>query len=420
MEKVKLDYYGNSINDFSQYIEKLKLAEEQLQDKNGKYKNNLGWFDLPIVYDKLEIEKIEKAAEKIKKNSNILVIIGIGGSYLGSEAGLNLLRPYFKKDLEIIFAGTSFSSDYLKELLDYLSNKEFSLIVISKSGKTLETEVTFKYLKELLITKYGVEFSKERIYVITDKDNGILREMVNVENYESFIIPDDIGGRYSVLTAVGLLPMSCGGIDIEEVLKGSQAAYSDSLEDNISDNYFYQYALIRNHLYKNNKTIELFGSYEPAFKSFGSWHQQLFAESEGKEGKGIFPVPIIYSTDLHSLGQYVQEGSKNLFETIIKVEKTRQELIIKSDDNLNNKSFHQINRAALEGTLKAHLSVGVPNIIITIPEINAYYFGYLVYFFEKACALSASLLEVNPFNQPGVEFYKKEMLKILENNKKML
>jgi len=412
MEKIKLEYYGNSINDLDDYQEKIEKAEKKLR---VEYKNNIGWLDLPVKF--MDVDKIKVVSNKIRDNSDVLLIAGIGGSYLGSQAGLELLRSYFNNNLEIIFIGNSFSSDYLKEVLDYISNKEVSLIVISKSGKTLETSIAFKFLKDFFINKYGEVSYKDRIYVITDKNNGALREMVNKENYESFEIPSDIGGRYSVLTNVGLLPLACAGIDVEEIFKGAKAAHEDCNINSIYSNYCYQYALIRHYLYNNNKQIELFGSYEPSFRNFGYWHQQLFGESEGKEGKGLFPIPIIYSTDLHSLGQYVQEGPKNLFETIIKVENSKQELIIKSDDNLNNKSLHQINNIALEGTLKAHTLGGVPNIVISVPEISDYYFGYLVYFFEKACALSAILLEVNPFDQPGVETYKKEMLNILENGK---
>lgn len=415
MEKIKLEYYGNNIDKLNDYQKKIVLAEKKLREE---YKKNIGWLDLPNDINVLEIEKIKKVSNKIKTNSEVLIIAGIGGSYLGSEAGLKMLRSYFPEDLEIIFVGNSFSSNYLKEVLDYIKNKEVSLIVISKSGKTLETSIAFGFIKEFLINKYGELSSKERIYVITDKNTGTLREMVNQENYESFEIPSDIGGRYSVLTSVGLLPLACGGIDIEEVLKGARAAYEDCSINSIYDNYCYQYVLIRNHLYNNKKQFELFCSYEPAFRSFGYWHQQLFGESEGKDKKGLFPIPIIYSTDLHSLGQYVQEGPRNMFETIIKINKPKQDLIINSKDNLNGESLNQINNIALEGTLKAHTIGEVPNIMISIPEISDYYFGYLVYFFEKACALSAILLDVNPFDQPGVEIYKKEMLNILENGKK--
>ena len=404
-------------------IEKeIETAHNILHNKTGEGNEFLGWMDLPKNYDKDEFLLIKESARKIRKNSKILLVIGIGGSYLGSKAAIEMLSKHFKKEneLEVIFVGHNISSTYIMDLTDYLDGLDFSINVISKSGTTTEPAIAFRVFKKLLIERYGNEEAKKRIFATTDKNKGALRTLANKEGYTTFVVPDDIGGRFSVLTGVGLLPIAAAGINIDNIMKGAEDAYDEYFEYS-SDNEAYRYAAIRNLLYRNGKKIEMLVNYEPALFYLGEWWKQLYGESEGKDHLGLFPAGASFSTDLHSLGQYIQDGERHLFETVLNVEKPRRELIIESDsldlDGLNyltGKTVDYVNKKAFLGTLLAHNDGGVPNVIINIPEINPYSFGYLVYFFEKACAVSGYALGVNPFNQPGVENYKKNMFALLK------
>lgn len=406
----------------------VKVAHHSLHEKTGTGSDFLGWIDLPVDYDKEEFARIQKAAEKIKSDSDVLLVIGIGGSYLGARAAIEMLQHSFYNALpkekrrtpQILFVGNNISSTYMKDIMDLLEGKDFSINVISKSGTTTEPAVAFRIFRKLLQEKYGVEEARKRIYATTDKAKGALKTLANNEGYESFVIPDDIGGRYSVLTAVGLLPIAVSGADIEAMMKGAAQAREDFGKSELEENPAYQYAAIRNILYNKGKTIEMLINYEPGLQYFAEWWKQLFGESEGKDQKGIFPASANFSTDLHSLGQYIQEGRRDLFETIIKVEKPRHELMIEEEasdlDGLNylaGKTVDFVNNKAFEGTLLAHTDGGVPNLVVSIPQLDEYTFGYLVYFFEKACAMSGYLLGVNPFDQPGVEAYKANMFALL-------
>ncbi len=386
-----------------------------------------GWVDLPINYNKDELARIKKTAEKVKKDSDVLIVIGIGGSYLGAKAGIEFLNSsnynYLEKNTpDIFFIGNDMSSNSISELLKICENKDVSINVISKSGTTTESAIAFRIFKEFMENKYGKNSAKNRIYCTTDPSKGALRKMAVEEGYECFDIPQNIGGRFSVLTVVGLFPLAVSGANIEEILKGAKNAYEKYLISDFDDNNCYKYAVLRNILYKKGKIIEMILGYEPRLNMFFEWWKQLFGESEGKEGKGIFPASAIFSTDLHSLGQFIQEGNKILFETVIKIKHNSSNLILKEDeknlDGLNylaGKSVDYINNKAFEATALAHTDGGgVPNIIISINETKEYDFGYLIYFFEKACAISSYLLGVNPFNQPGVEAYKKNMFRFLE------
>ncbi|WP_243290497.1 glucose-6-phosphate isomerase [Bacillus sp. FJAT-47783] len=406
----------------------VKVAHHSIHEKTGAGSDFLGWVDLPNEYDREEFERIQKSAEKIKSDSDILLVIGIGGSYLGARAAIEMLNHSFYNALpkekretpQVIFVGNNISSTYIKDVKDLLDGKDFSINVISKSGTTTEPAIAFRIFKSLLEEKYGKEEAKKRIYATTDRERGALKTLANEEGYESFIIPDDVGGRYSVLTAVGLLPIAVAGADIEAMMKGAQDASRDFGKSELMENPAYQYAVVRNVLYNKGKTIEMLINYEPALQYFAEWWKQLFGESEGKDQKGIFPASANFSTDLHSLGQYVQEGRRDLFETVINVEKPRHELTIEEDaDNLDGlnylagKTVDFVNKKAFEGTMLAHTDGGVPNLVVNIPELNEYTFGYLVYFFEKACAMSGYLMGVNPFDQPGVEAYKTNMFALL-------
>lgn len=388
----------------------------------------LGWVDLPNSYDKFEVERIKEVAEKIINDSDVFIVIGIGGSYLGARAAIEMIKHTFYTEIaedvrsgpKVYFAGHNMSTRYLKGLLDIIQGKDISINVISKSGTTTEPAIVFRILRDYLDDKYGKEEARKRIYITTDKSKGALKLLSDKEGYETFVIPSDVGGRYSVLTPVGLLPMAVAGIDIDEVLIGGQAAARDLAIDDVYLNHAYQYAAIRNILYEKGKTIEIMASYEPELLYFGEWYKQLFGESEGKEGKGIFPTYLTYTTDLHSMGQYVQEGRRDIFETILNIEMSRNEIVINKDnanlDGLNylaGKTIDFVNKKAMEGTVLAHVEGGVPNLIINIPEISPYYFGYMAYFFQKACGMSGYLLGVNPFNQPGVEAYKTNMFRLL-------
>lgn len=406
----------------------VKVAHHSIHEKTGAGSDFLGWVDLPSEYDKEEFSRIQKSAEKIKSDSDILLVIGIGGSYLGAKAAIDWLNHSFynsltkeqRKTPQIVFVGNNISSTYMKDLMDLLEGKDYSINVISKSGTTTEPALAFRIFRKMLIEKYGKEEARGRIFATTDKARGALKTLATEEGYESFVIPDDVGGRYSVLTAVGLLPIAVSGANIEEMMKGAQAASVDFSKSELEENAAYQYAAVRNALYNKGKTIEMLINYEPGLQYFSEWWKQLFGESEGKDQKGIYPSSANFSTDLHSLGQYVQEGRRDLFETVINVEKSRHELIVEAEDNdldglnyLAGKSVDFVNKKAFEGTMLAHTDGGVPNLIVHVPEMDEYSFGYLVYFFEKACAMSGYLLGVNPFDQPGVEAYKVNMFALL-------
>lgn len=401
--------------------EEVKKAHNELLNKTGKGNDFLGWVTLPEDYDKEEFTRIQKSADKIRKDSEILLVIGIGGSYLGAKAAIDLLNKHFDKErkVEVIFVGHHISSSYMMDLIDYVDGKDFSINVISKSGTTTEPAIAFRVFKQLLISKYGKKEANTRIYATTDKARGALRTLADKEGYETFVVPDNVGGRYSVLTAVGLLPIAATGVNIEDIMAGAKDAmveYSDSSMENEAN----KYVAIRNLLYREGKKIEMLVNYEPSLFFVGEWWKQLYGESEGKDNLGIFPASASFSTDLHSLGQYIQDGERHLFETVINVDKPRREMTIEEDelnlDGLNylaGKTVDYVNKQAFLGTLLAHNDGGVPNIIINLNEISAYSFGYLVYFFEIACGVSGYVLGVNPFDQPGVEAYKKNMFALL-------
>ncbi|AJS59809.1 glucose-6-phosphate isomerase [Paenibacillus sp. IHBB 10380] len=408
--------------------EPIKLAHEQLHNGTGTGSDYLGWIDLPTQYDKEEFARIQKAASKIQSDSEVLIVIGIGGSYLGARAAIEALSHSFynmlpkdkRKTPEIYFAGNNISSTYLTHLLDLVEGKDYSVNVISKSGTTTEPAVAFRILRADLEKKYGKEEARKRIYATTDKEQGALKKLANEEGYESFIIPDDVGGRYSVLTPVGLLPIATAGINIEEMMQGAADASKEFSNPNVAENLSYQYAAVRNALYRKGKAIEILVNYEPSLHYVSEWWKQLFGESEGKDYKGIYPASVDFSTDLHSMGQFIQEGSRNIFETIIQVENVAEHITIENDPNdldglnfLAGKTMDFVNKKAFQGTMLAHTDGQVPNLIVTVPNMTPYSFGYLVYFFEKACGISGYLLGVNPFDQPGVEAYKKNMFALL-------
>ncbi|MGF6906658.1 glucose-6-phosphate isomerase [Fusobacterium sp. PH5-44] len=403
------------------------LASEYINNKNGAGNDFLGWVDLPTKYDKAELKRIKKTSEKIKNNSEILVVIGIGGSYLGARAAIDFLSHSFYNSIskekrgypEIYFAGNNISGTYMEELLELLDDSNYSINVISKSGTTTEPAIAFRILKEHIERKYGKKEAKNRIFVTTDKDKGALKILADEEGYETFVIPSDIGGRFSVLTAVGLLPIACAGVDVSLLLNGAKMA-SKEYSAKYSKNSCYKYAAIRNILYKKGKMVEMLINYEPKLHYIGEWWKQLFGESEGKDKKGIFPATADFSTDLHSMGQYIQDGQRLLFETAVIVEGPLKDIKLKKEesdlDGLNylaGKTMNHINEKAAQGTLLAHVDGGVPNLIIKIKDFSPYSLGYLFYFFEKACAISGYLLGVNPFDQPGVESYKKNMFALL-------
>lgn len=406
----------------------VETAHKMLHEQTGAGNDFLGWLDLPIHYNKEEFSRIKAAAEKIQKDSDVLIVVGIGGSYLGARAALEMLNHSFynilskdkRKGPEIYFAGHNMSARYLQDLLEVIEGKDISLNVISKSGTTTEPAVAFRVMKEYMEKKYGPEAAKNRIYATTDKEKGALKTMATNEGYETFVIPDDVGGRYSVLTAVGLLPIAAAGIDIEAMMKGAKEAYEDLSNPHLEENACYQYAAVRNILYNKGKTVEILVNYEPSLFYVGEWWKQLFGESEGKDLKGIFPASVSFSTDLHSMGQYIQEGRRNIFETVLHIENIEEKIRIQKQEKdldglnyLTEKTVDDVNKNVFEATLLAHNDGGVPNLIVGIPEISPYYFGYLVYFFEKACGISGYLLGVNPFDQPGVEAYKKNMFALL-------
>ena len=407
--------------DYENVKKEVVEAHKLLRSKKGAGNDFLGWLDLPVSYDKNEFERIKKAAKRIQEQSKVLLAIGIGGSYLGARSAIEMLKRYFNQDgVEVIFVGNHISSTYTHQLLDYLKDKDYSINVISKSGTTTEPAIAFRIFKEALEEKYGKEEAKNRIYATTDKARGALKTLADAEGYEEFVVPDDVGGRFSVLTAVGLLPIAASGVDIDQMMQGALDSYNYYKEEGVEKNDALKYALVRNVLYRNGKKIEMLVNYEPKLNYFSEWWKQLYGESEGKDGKGIWITSASFSTDLHSLGQMIQDGERTLFETVINVENPEEDIIIKSDkDNLDGlnflagKSMDYVNKMAMSGTMLAHVDGGVPNMRVTIPNISAYTYGYMVYFFELACGVSAYTLGVNPLNQPGVESYKKNMFALL-------
>ena len=396
-------------------------AHDLLRSKKGPGNDFLGWLDLPINYDSREFSLIKQAAAKIKEQSQVLLAIGIGGSYLGARSAIEMLKKYFgQKGVEVIFVGNHISSTYVADLLDYLKDKDFSINVISKSGTTTEPAIAFRIFKDYMEERYGKAEAKNRIYATTDKARGALKTLADAEGYQEFVVPDDIGGRYSVLTPVGLLPIAAAGVDIDEMMQGAKDAYFAYMEKDIDKNDALKYALIRNVLYRSGKKIEMLVNFEPKLNYFAEWWKQLYGESEGKDHKGIWITSAAFTTDLHSLGQMIQQGERTLFETVIAVEKPiKDQIINKTEDNLDGlnflagKSMDYVNKMAMEGTLIAHVDGGVPNIRVTVPAISPYTYGYMAYFFEFACGVSAYISGVNPFNQPGVESYKKNMFALL-------
>ena len=409
----------------SEQIEALKSevveAANVLVSQKGAGNDFLGWLNLPLDYDKEEFDRILAAAEKIKAQADVLVVIGIGGSYLGAKSAIEMLKKYFgNKGVEIIFVGHQISGTYVSELIEYLKDKEFAINVISKSGTTTEPAIAFRIFKDLIEARYGVEEAKNRIYATTDKARGALKGLATAMGYETFVVPDNVGGRYSVLTAVGLLPIAVSGVDICKMMEGAQLAHKECSDLNIDTNLAMQYALVRNALYRNGKAIEILVNYEQCLTYFAEWWKQLYGESEGKDGKGIYVASASFSTDLHSLGQMIQDGERNIFETVLQVTTPVAEQVIPySEENLDGlnflagKTMDYVNKQAFLGTLLAHVDGGVPNIVIEFPEISAFAYGYLAYFFEFACGVSAYTLGINPFNQPGVEAYKKNMFALL-------
>ncbi len=430
MDKITFDYSNSFIKEHE--IEDMKslvhISHELLHSNKGAGSDFTGWVNLPKDYNKEQFMEIKKSAERIRDNSDVFIVIGIGGSYLGARACIEALNHNFYNSLpkekrngpEIYFVGNNISSSYILDLIDLIEDKDISINVISKSGTTTEPALAFRLFKEYIENKYGKEKSKERIYVTTDKSRGALRELAEKQGYTSFIIPDDVGGRYSIFTPVGLLPIAVSGIDIDRLMEGAFNGMVEYASDDIDVNICYQYALLRNILYNKGKDIEILVNYEPSLHYCSEWWKQLFGESEGKDGKGIYPASADFTTDLHSLGQLIQDGKRNLFETTINIENPNMDMEIKEDkDNLDGlnflggKTIDFVNKKAFEGTLMAHTNGGVPNLVINVPKLDEYYFGNLIYFFEKACAISGYLLGVNPFNQPGVEEYKKNMFKLL-------
>lgn len=428
---VKFDYKNSSINDRMIYqYEKDVLKNHQLLHENpDDEKEFLGWINLPENYDKKEFERIKKAASKIQSDSDVLIVIGIGGSYLGARAVIEAITNCFYNTLPakkrklplIIYAGNNLSPNYMNDLLELIGEKDISINVISKSGTTTEPAIAFRVLREAIESKYGIEEAKKRIYVTTDKARGALKTLATKENYETFVIPDNVGGRFSVLTAVGLLPIATAGVDIDKLMEGARYAREKYMDSSIKFNDCYKYAVVRNLLYNSGKKIEVLANYEPQLHYFTEWWKQLYGESEGKDGKGIFPAGVDLTTDLHSMGQYIQDGERHLFETVLSVTTPKSDIVVKEDDEnldglnyLAGKGLDYINKKAMEGTAEAHVSGNVPNLKITIDKLDEENLGHLIYFFEKACAMSGLLLGVNPFNQPGVEEYKKNMFRLLE------
>ena len=428
---IKLNLENSSIQEkvITEYSEEIAKIHEGLHAKANDEKEFLGWIELPTNYDKEEFARIKKAANKIQNDSDVLVVIGIGGSYLGARAVIDALTHTFHNQMpegkrkvpQIVYAGNNLSPVYLNDLLDFISDKDISINVISKSGTTTEPAIAFRIFREVLETKYGVDEARKRIYVTTDKQKGALKTLADNEKYETFVIPDNIGGRFSVLTAVGLLPIATAGVDIDKLMKGAKAAQDKYSDPDLKYNDCYKYAVARNLLYRSGKTIEILANYEPKLHYMTEWWKQLYGESEGKDLKGIFPAGVDLTTDLHSMGQYIQDGRRDLMETVLKIGTNSSEITIQPDDQnldglnyLAGKTVGYVNSKAMEGTVLAHVTGNVPNFMIEMEKLDEENLGELIYFFEKACAISGSMLGVNPFNQPGVEEYKKNMFRLLE------
>ena len=429
--KLETKYTENFIkkHEYDQLRPFVELSNQILENKSGAGNDFLGWVDLPKNYDKEEFVRIQKAAEKIKNDSEILIVIGIGGSYLGAKAAIEFLSNTFynnqdksvRKGPQIFFAGTNMSPVYLKHLLDLVGDKDFSINVISKSGTTTEPAIAFRVFKEKLEKKYGKKEAAKRIYATTDKAKGALKNLSTSEGYETFVVPDNVGGRFSVLTAVGLLPIAVAGINIQELMNGAAEAMEDYSNENFYENDAMIYAATRHILYNKGKNIEILTNYEPRLHFIAEWWKQLFAESEGKDGKGIYPTSADFSTDLHSIGQSIQEARRTMFETVLLIDKPEEDILINKEevdlDGLNyisGKTLDYVNKQAAKGVILAHVTGDVPNLVITIPEATPFNLGYLFYFFEKAVAIGGYMLGINPFDQPGVEEYKKNMFALLE------
>lgn len=425
--KLNTNYLKDFISDadYKAIDSEIRASHKTLTEKTGAGNDFLGWVDLPENYDKEEFARIKLAAQKIRSDSEVLVVIGIGGSYLGARAAIEFCKSQnynlvCKDAPQIFFSGNSISSAALNEILSICKDKDFSVNVISKSGTTTEPAISFRIFRELLEKKYGKAEAAKRIYVTTDKAKGTLKALSDEEGYETFVVPDDVGGRYSVLTAVGLLPIAAAGIDIDAMMQGANDARKAYTDPDMEKNDCYKYAAIRNILYRKGKAVEMMVAYEPDYTMMNEWFKQLFGESEGKDGKGLYPSSAVFSTDLHSMGQFIQQGSRVLFETAVVFDEPKTEAVIEKDeanaDGLNflaGKTMSYVNRKAFEGTVLAHVDGGVPNVVLELPKMDAYHFGYLVYFLEKACAISGYTLGVNPFNQPGVESYKSNMFALL-------
>ena len=427
--KIDLKKVGIDKKEIMKYKEQVENIHKDLHRRTSKQDDFVGWLELPSNYDKKEFKRIQTAAKRINKDSDILLVIGIGGSYLGARAVIEALSSSFynmqtlkqRKHTLVLFAGNNLSPNYINDLIEVIGDKDFSINVISKSGTTTEPAIAFRIFREILENKYGIDEARSRIYVTTDKEKGALKKLSEEEGYETFVIPDNVGGRFSVLTPVGLLPIAVAGIDIEKLMKGAKNAQDSYNDEKLKYNECYQYAVIRNLLYQDGKTTEVFANYEPKMHYMTEWLKQLFGESEGKEEEGIFPAGIDLTTDLHSMGQYMQQGLRNLFETVLSIESPKSNITINSDDDnldglnyLAGKDLDYVNKKAMEGTIEAHVSGGVPNIIFKMEKLDEENLGGLIYFFELACAMSGSILKVNPFNQPGVEEYKKNMFRLLE------
>ena len=430
MGNIKVDFTNARVfeKNVMNYAKEVAEIHKKLREKAEDPKDFCGWINLPTEYDKKEFEKIKKVAKKIQSDSDILLVIGIGGSYLGARAVIESLTNTFynmqeksqRKTPQILYVGNNLSPNYIRDLIDYIGDKDISINVISKSGTTTEPAIAFRIFREIIENKYSLKEARSRIYVTTDAKKGALKELAKKEKYTTFVIPNNIGGRYSVLTAVGLLPIAVAGINIDELMAGARIAQDRYDDTNLKYNECYKYAVIRNILYEKEKNIELIITYEPKMHYFIEWWKQLFGESEGKEQKGIYPSGAEFTTDLHSLGQYIQEGRRNLFETVINIENPENDIIMKAEeddlDNLNyleGKTLDFVNKKAMEGTIAAHVDGDVPNVVINLEKLDANNMGQLIYFFELACGMSGSILGVNPFNQPGVEKYKNNMFKLL-------
>ena len=431
MAKVNLNLKNSGITmkSIMEYKEQVENIHKDLHRRANNENDFVGWLELPTNYDKEEFKRIKKAAKKIKKESDVLLVIGIGGSYLGARAVIetltssfnNLLSARQRKYPQVLYVGNNLSSNYMNELIEYVANKDFSINVISKSGTTTEPAIAFRIFREILENKYGIDEARSRIYATTDKKKGALKTLADKEGYEEFVVPDNVGGRYSVLTAVGLLPIAVAGIDIDKLMEGARIAQERFNDANLKYNECYQYAVARNILYKQGKSLEILVNYEPKMHYFTEWWKQLFGESEGKDGKGLFPTGVDNTTDLHSMGQYIQQGERLMFETVLSVKEPKSDITINPDDDnldglnyLSGKTLDFVNKKAMEATVQAHVTGKVPNIEIEMEKLDEENLGEIIYFFEKACAMSGSILGINAFDQPGVEEYKKNMFKLLK------